>query len=64
MKEIYQRTINNCKFYLQENDKRLLNEIGVLRGVCYCLESQGETFFYNDKDFVMFIDKQQELLNG
>lgn len=35
---IYNRTYNNCKFYFEKGDnRRLLNEIGVLRGIVYCI---------------------------
>ena len=39
MIELYNRTYNNCLFYKQKEDNTaLLNEIGVLRGIAYCLE--------------------------
>lgn len=45
-RDIYNRTMNNCKFYEKENQAlKLLNEIGVLRGISYCLENEGDTFF-------------------
>lgn len=38
--ELYDRTQKNCQFYeQQENAPALLNEIGVLRGIMYCIES-------------------------
>lgn len=41
--EILERTINNCKTYEKKgDDASLLNEIGVLRGIAYCLEALGE----------------------
>ena len=61
-REVYNRTMNNCKFYEKENQAlKLLNEIGVLRGISYCLENEGDTSFYNDNDFLHFIDLQNEL---
>lgn len=36
---IYDRTLNNCKFYMREGDKvKLLGEIEALRGIAYCME--------------------------
>ena len=58
---LYARTMNNCKFYEKENKPlKLLNEIGVLRGIAYCLETCGE-FTPCDKDFQHFIEIQEEL---
>lgn len=38
--ELFDRTEKNCEFYEQEKDNiALLNEIGVLRGIMYCIES-------------------------
>lgn len=38
--ELFDRTFKNCEFYEQEHDNdALLNEIGVLRGIMYCIES-------------------------
>lgn len=62
IKDVYERTMNNCKFYEKEGDKAslsLLHEIGVLRGVAYCMEIIGMPFV-ND-DFMRFINKQQDL---
>lgn len=60
---IYERTINNCLFYEKENKKEhLLNEIGVLRGVAYCLESVG--ICPHTKEFFHMIDLQNELLKA
>lgn len=60
---IYNRTLNNCIFYENENDKlSLLNEIGVLRGVAYCLELSGEC--PHDDQFLHFIELQNELKKG
>lgn len=39
---IYDRTYHNCEFYLSEGKEiSLANEIGVLRGVAYCMEELG-----------------------
>lgn len=64
---IYNRTYNNCKFYYEQgNSKRLLNEIGVLRGIVYCIGAAiGENNINNVIDFPAFtemIKKQTELL--
>ena len=61
MKELYIRTLNNCLFYEREQKwLRLLNEIGVLRGIVYCLEGCGENF-PADETFLHFIELQQTL---
>ena len=63
LKELYERTLNNCRFYLKENmNKKLLNEIGVLRGIAYVLELNNINVVKND-DFINFIKMQNELLN-
>lgn len=64
---IYNRTYNNCKFYNQQGkNKQLLNEIGALRGIVYCLsEIIGENNINNIIDFPAFVEmihKQIELL--
>ena len=39
---LYTRTLENCKFYEDIGQaKKLHNEIGVLRGIAYCLEEIG-----------------------
>ena len=39
---IYDRTLRNCMFYLSEGKEiSLANEIGVLRGIVYCMEELG-----------------------
>ena len=44
LKELYNRTMNNCDFYKSENNAAaLLNEIGVLRGIGYCMDAIGIT---------------------
>lgn len=38
--DLFNRTLSNCEFYENENrTTSLLNEIGVLRGIAYCLEA-------------------------
>ena len=65
MLDIYKRTLNNCEFYEKENKPlNLLNEIGVLRGVAYCLEAAGLDFAFNNSRFEHFIKVQQELKNA
>lgn len=60
IKELYERTLNNCKFYERENDsKHLLNEIGVLRGIAYAMEAVGEC--PHNEEFLHYIEKQNEL---
>ena len=52
---IYKRTKKNCLFYEQEgNEKRLLNEIGCLRGIAYCLEELG-VCVHGDEVFLRMI---------
>ena len=37
--DLFKRTLSNCEFYENENrTNSLLNELGVLRGIAYCLE--------------------------
>lgn len=62
MDEIYKRTMKNCLFYQEKGFKdALLNEIGVLRGVVYCMETVGLMPDHeNFSDFLHFIDIQQE----
>ena len=63
LKSDYERTLNNCKFYESENNtSALLNEIGVLRGLAYALETF--SCLPCDKDFCHFIEIQQQLKNG
>ena len=55
---IYNRTYNNCEYYLKNNDnKRFLNEIGALRGIVYCLETTiGTGNIYAVIDYRSFVD--------
>lgn len=63
MEEIFGRTLNNCRFYEKEGkETHLLNEIGVLRGIAYCLEESGECI--HTEEFFYFIEKQNELLQA
>lgn len=56
---IYDRTLKNCKYYERENKPASLNnEIGVLRGVAYCMEVCG-LCVHGDDDFLHFISKQE-----
>ena len=66
---VYNRTYNNCKFYLEKGDKeRLLNEIGALRGIIYCIGATiGEdniNSVINTQQFLELIDKQNKLFLG
>jgi hypothetical protein len=59
--DVYNRTMNNCKTYmLNDNTSSLLNEIGVLRGVAYCMEISGIPY-PNFTEFQKMIDIQQNL---
>lgn len=60
LNSLYQRTLENCKFYETENKPlALLNEIGVLRGIAYCLEISGAC--PHDNDFLHFIEIQETI---
>ena len=60
--ELWERTLNNCKFYEEKKDnKHLLNEIGVLRGITYVLELTGSC--PHTEEFFHFIEIQNELMN-
>ena len=59
--DLFDRTYRNCQFYLsQGNEYSLANEIGVLRGIVYCMDEIGEEP-ENLRQFNEMIDKQQEL---
>ena len=61
MMSIYMRTLNNCKFYQKKEMKAsLLNEIGVLRGIAYCLELAGFSV-YDLPEFLDYINIQNKL---
>lgn len=64
MKELYERTIRNCEYYEANKDfKRLLNEIGVLRGIAYCLENNGQCV-HADERFIHYIEMQNNIINS
>lgn len=57
---LFERTMNNCRYYEKENlNMHLLNEIGVLRGIAYVLELTGTC--PHSEEFLYYIQKQQEL---
>ena len=63
---LYSRTYNNCIFYKNEGKMAsLMNEIGVLRGIAYCIEAivdEGTLFCYIDMNsFHEMIQIQQRL---
>ena len=61
IRKIFIRTIGNCCWYESKEDKAsLLNEIGVLRGLGYAMESIG-LCPHVDIHFTYFIDLQQKL---
>lgn len=61
IRKIFIRTIGNCCWYESEGDKAsLLNEIGVLRGVGYAMDSI-RLCPHVDMHFMYFIDLQQKL---
>lgn len=61
MKDIFDRTMANCRFYEKQDDElKLLNEIGVLRGVAYCLQLAG--ICPHSEEFAHFIGVQQTLI--
>lgn len=42
LRHIFIRTLRNCDFYLREQKMvSLANEIGVLRGISYCIDIMG-----------------------
>lgn len=63
MIEAYNNTLKNCKFYEEQGNKNaLLNEIGVLRGIFYCMEIAGIKGLNTlVKDFNYYIDIQNGL---
>lgn len=61
MVEIYERTLNNCAYYESAGmERKLINEIGVLRGVAYCLEDTGN-FDVVDRRFVNALETADRL---
>ena len=56
---IYDRTLRNCMFYLSEGKEiSLANEIGVLRGIVYCMEDLGMPM---PDSFMQMVEIQQQL---
>ena len=61
--QLFERTLKNCHFYQKEGLKNnLLNEIGCLRGIFYCIESMHmvdmlDSFMYDE--FIYFITNYQ-----
>ncbi len=61
MVDVYERTLKNCAFYESEGmERKLLNEIGVLRGVAYCLGDTGN-FDAVDARFVNALETADRL---
>ena len=59
--EHYTRTLRNCRFFEKEgNHKRLLNEIGVLRGILYCMYGIEDASLI-PQDALYYINVQNEL---
>ena len=59
LRKLYERTMSNCQFYEREGKQaHLLNEIGVLRGIAYCMEAFGEPPF-QDPEFLRLISLQE-----
>ena len=59
---LYDRTLKNCLFYEKEgNTAALLNEIGCLRGIAYCMEYAMIYKHYTDSQFIRLIEIQQEM---
>ena len=59
--EIFERSKRNCLFYESKGKKvSLLNEIGVLRGVAYCMEALTGYIPVEDKEFMRLIAIQNE----
>lgn len=39
IEKVYTRTLNNCMFYMRENDRvKLFGEMEALRGIAYCIQ--------------------------
>ena len=63
--ELFDRTMRNCLFYEREGKPNcLLNEIGVLRGICYALNEVGYYYHETHKDFRRLIGIQVEATKG
>lgn len=63
MLELFERTLKNCRFYKEEGDTaRLLNEIGALRGITYCMEEAD--LCPHSNEFSMWIEMQQQIIEN
>ena len=61
LQEIFERTKRNCLFYEKERKHAsLMNEIGCLRGIVYCLEAVG-VCPHHDEEFLRLIGVQQKI---
>jgi hypothetical protein len=59
--DIFERTKRNCSYYEKEKKHMsLMNEIGCLRGIAYCLEAVG-VCPHHDEEFLRLIDIQQKI---
>lgn len=67
--QLYSRTYRNCQFYAEHSEnEKLLNEIGVLRGIAYSIEAivGGRESLFQYIDFASFdvmIKAQNKLRN-
>ena len=60
---LYSRTYRNCLYYKEiAAVKRLNNEIGVLRGIAYCLDAIGASEEIDIDAFKKMIETQNWLL--
>lgn len=58
--DIFDRTIKNCEYFAKEGKSMSLsNEIGVLRGIAYCMEIVG--LCPHTEEFAHFIELQEKL---
>lgn len=61
MIELFNRTYSNCLYYKERNKEySLVNEIGVLREIAYCLSDVAGICPHNE-EFMEMIDIQQQL---
>lgn len=60
----FSRIVNNCFFYLNENDKiRFLWEVGALRGFCYGMDASNiKECEWFTQTYLYLIEKQNEIL--
>lgn len=60
LRGIFERTKRNCLYYERNGERMsLMNEIGVLRGVAYCMEQA--SICPHDEEFLRLIALQQEM---